>query len=111
LPITRATHNLANTKHEQGGRFSGVDMPVQRDRCNKLPPNASIGPAAGPDDPSDNADNLEAVQTEEDGVYNELGWARVPQLERCGKEHLKGPSSWIFRYGWPVYDRFKKRNY
>ena len=89
---------------------------VQRDRRNDPPPNASIRTAAGSSiddlgDPSDDADDPEAVQTEEDGVYNELDWARVPQLERRGKEHLKGPPSWIYRYGWPVYDRFKKRNY
>jgi hypothetical protein len=91
-------------------RFSGVDMPiqpstqlqhlVQHDRCNNPPPKASIGPAAvssidDPDNPSDNTNNPEAIQTEEDGVYHELDWAHVPQLKRCGKEHLKGPLSWI----------------
>jgi hypothetical protein len=89
---------------------------VQRDRCNDPPPNASITLAAGssvdsPDDASDNSDDPEAVQTDEKGDFSELVWLRVPQLKRRGKEHVKGPPSWIYRYGWPVYDRFKKRNY
>lgn len=88
---------------------------VQRDRRNDPLPDASVRPAAGssiddPDDPSDDADEPKAVQTEEDSVYNELDWARVPQLERRGKEHVKGPPSWIYRYGWPVYDCLKRRN-
>lgn len=95
---------------------------VQRDRRNDPPPNASTAQAAGSsvddlDDPSNsdnlegNSDNLEAVQTEEDADFSELVWSRVPQLERRGKEHVKGPPSWIYCYGWPVYNRFKKRNY
>jgi hypothetical protein len=89
---------------------------IQRDRCNDPPPNASTALATESsvdsfDDPSDNSDNPDAVQTDENGDFSELVWSQVPQLERRGKEHVKGPPSWIYRYGWPVCDRFKKRNY
>jgi hypothetical protein len=90
---------------------------VQRDRRNDPPPNdASVAPVASSslddlDDPGGNGDNPEFVQTEEDGDFDDVDWGRVPHLERRGKEHMGGTPSWIYRYGWPVYDRIKKRNY
>jgi hypothetical protein len=67
---------------------------VQRDCRNDPPPDALVRPAASSsiddaDDPSNNANKPEAVQTEEDVVYNEQDWARVLHLERRAKEHVK----------------------
>jgi hypothetical protein len=95
---------------------SRLERLVQRDRCKDPALNTSVAPTTdssidNPDHPSDDADKPEAVQTEEDSLYDGLDWTRVPQLERRGKEHLKGPPSWIYRNGWPVYNRFKKPNY
>jgi hypothetical protein len=44
-----------------------------------------------------------------DGEFDELDWQRVPHLERRSKEHMRGPPSWIYRHGWPVYDRVRLR--
>jgi hypothetical protein len=71
---------------------------VQRDRRNDPPLNASTTLAASSsvdslDNPSNNSDNPKAVQTDENRDFSELVWSRVPQLERRGKEHIKGSLS------------------
>ena len=40
-----------------------------------------------------------------------LNWKRVPELERRQIERQRGPPSWIYRYGWTVWHRKKRRNY
>jgi hypothetical protein len=89
---------------------------VQRVRRNDLLLNACNRPAASssldnPNDPSDANNNFEDVQIEDNCNFNGLNWSRVQHLERRGKEHMKGPPSWIYCHGWPVHDRSKKRNY
>lgn len=104
--------------------FLRVTMPVQlssqlsrlvrRDNRGQPRLDASVAPTASSlDNPNaeDNSDVPLEVLDDDDSAFDGLDWTRVPHLEKRGKDHVKGPPSWIYLYGWPVYHRVKRKNY
>lgn len=71
---------------------------------NSTAPTASSG--------ADLQETIEVVAraTQDSDIYQGLIWTRVPHLEKRQKDHQRGVPSWIYKYGWPLYDRGKQRN-
>jgi hypothetical protein len=72
---------------------------VGRDNRGRPPPNASVAPAASAafsladTDAKDDSDVPLEVVDDDDSAFSGLDWARVPHLEKRGKDHAKGPPS------------------
>ena len=83
---------------------------LERDR--EKPPLLPDSTAPTASSEADLHETIEVVAraTEDSDIYQGLSWNRVPRLEKRQKDHQRGAPSWIYQYGWPLYDRGKQRN-
>jgi hypothetical protein len=87
---------------------------VRRDNRGQPHLDASVAPTASSLDnrnAEDDSDVPLEVLDNDDSAFDGIDRTRVLHLEKRGKDYVKGPPSWIYLYGWPVYHCVQQKNY